>query len=116
MAIDFALFPTPDAARLTAFRLGSEIFRFVVVFLRLLPPDLRADDFRADALRAMDLRADDLRADDARFGVLFLEARLGAFFFIVVERRALFRPPERPPAFLPPFEPRLDDFLAAAML
>jgi hypothetical protein len=90
-------------------------------------------------LRADDLRADDFRAAEARFGALFFipderfvpdlradEARFGALLRALLFRElpareedlraGAFRPPERPPVFLPPLEPPRDDFLAAAML
>lgn len=139
-ATDFARFVTPDAARDTALRLGSESLRpllradaprFVPLLREVAPrfaDDLRADDLRADDLRADDLRADDLRAGPFRAGPLradlFLAAPLRAGPLMPREpdlreadpRDEAFLPPERVPAFFPPLEPPRDDFLAAAMI
>jgi hypothetical protein len=96
-ATDFAVAATPDAARVTVARLGSET-RFADFFAlaRRAPDDvLRADDLRVEDLRADDLRADDLRADDLRAD------DLRALDFLAADLRldAAFRDPdERLPA------------------
>jgi hypothetical protein len=126
LATDRARFVTPDAAFETVRRLGNDILRPP----DFAPRDLRADDPRFDPpfLAGLERLADVLRPPDLR-PALF---RAGPF------RPALFRagpriprepdlreadpldedflPPERAPAFLPPFEPPRDDFLAAAMI
>lgn len=126
MATDLARFDTPDAARVTSLRLGREI---------LLPPDFREDDarfvflpvdLRAELLRPPPLRAVLLRPVPLRALLLLLALLLRAVVlrpellraapFLPLDLRADdFRLPERP-AFLPPFEPPRDDFLAAAMI
>jgi hypothetical protein len=131
---------TPDAAFETARRLGSDIF-----LPPDLAPPLRADAPRFDPVRFDPVRfdparfdppflaglerfADDLRPPDLRPALFragpFLPALFRAGPRIPREpdlRGAdpldeLFLPPERAPAFLPPFEPPRDDFLAAAMI
>lgn len=142
-ATDFAVAATPDAARVTVARLGSET-RLVDFFAlaRRAPDDaLRADDLRVDDLRAEDLRADDLRALLPRLALDFLAAdlrldaafrdpdeRLPADFLALLPRELLdaeprdddlraedLRRPERLELFFAPLEPPRDDFLAAAI-
>jgi hypothetical protein len=127
LATDLARFVTPEAALLTARRLGSDILRPLDFFA---PRDLRAAEPRFDPLLRAGLErfADVLRPPDLRPALLragpFLPALLRAGPRIPREpdlREAdrldeAFLPPERLPAFLPPFEPPRDDFLAAAMI
>lgn len=95
---------TPVAARLTALRLGRESFR---------PLDLRAEEARfvfLPLLRAALLRPPPFRAALLR-PTLLRAGRFLPFDFRAGDFRLLERP-----AFLPPFEPRREDFLAAAMI
>ena len=123
-ATDFARFVTPDAARDTVFRLGRESLRPLDLrpdaprFEPRFEPPLRADPRFAGALRPVDLRAGPLRADPFLAAPLRAGPRIPreADFREADFRDEAFLPPERVPAFLPPFEPPRDDFLAAAMI
>ena len=122
LATDLARFDTPDAARLTVLRLGRESFlpldlraeeaRFVLRPLDFRPLDFRPLDLRAARLRPPPLRAVLLRPVLLRAAVLRRELLRAGPFLPLDLRAGDFRLPERP-AFLPPFEPPRDDFLAA---
>ena len=144
-ATDLARFVTPEAARATVLRLGRPSFRppdlraveprfaprFAPPFRAgadrfaeaLRPDDVPLEAFRPVLLRPLLLRAGPLRPALLRAGP-FLPALLRAGpreprepdFREADPLEEAFRPPERVPAFLPPFEPPRDDFLAAAMI
>jgi hypothetical protein len=104
--------PTPDAARVTDLRVGSDSF---------FAGALRREDARFGALFfAADLRelffAGDLRAALFLLGALFFPALFLAGPRLDDLRAEDFRTLLRPPVFFLPFEPPRDDFLAAAMI